>query len=110
MAIKFENMTGSSSFTKMPEDLSKELKELQADLIAHDSGARLIRNHTFQALDAAALVGGFIYFIQILFSTLVKCLNRKLYIKHVLTDSYLLQKNEGYLCVPAGYLSKHGRK
>ena len=94
----------------MPPDLSEELKELQADLIAHDVGARLVRNHTFQALDAAALVGGFIYFVQILFSTLVKCINRKLYIKHVLTESYLLQKNEGYLCVPPGYLSKHGRK
>lgn len=28
----------------------------------------------------------------------------------MLTDSYLLMKNEGYLCVPAGYLSKHNRK
>lgn len=79
-------------------------------MVAHDKGARLVRNHLFTGLDAAALVGGFIYFIQIFFSILVKCYNRKLYIKEVLTDSYLLCKNEGYLCVPPGYLSKHDRK
>lgn len=69
-----------------------------------------MRTHLFTALDAAALVGGFIYFVQIIFSTIVKCLNRKLYIRTVLSDSYLLQKNEGYLCVPPGYLAKHNRK
>lgn len=94
---------------KIPE-FTEEMKELQEHLIAHDMGARLVRNHVFTALDAAALVGGFIYFIQFLFSTIVKCLNRKLYLKQVLTDSYLLQKNESYLCVPPGYLAKHGRK
>lgn len=107
MAASASGTAGAS--IELPQ-LSEELKDLQEDLLAHETGARLVRNHLFQALDAAALVGGFVYFIQIVFSTLVKCFNRKLYVKHVLTESYLLQKDEGYLCVPPGYLAKHNRK
>ena len=106
---KYDFYLGTPFEISKPQ-LQEDLIELESDLVFHDKGARLIRNHLFMYMDAAALLGGFVYFIQMVFSTAVKCYNRKLYVKEVLTDSYLLQKNEGYLCVPPGYLSKHNRK
>ena len=59
---KYEMYKGTPYSIEEPK-LDEELEELEKDLLAHDKGARLVRNHLFTGLDAAALVGGFIYFV-----------------------------------------------
>lgn len=53
----------------------------------------------FAYFDLWAQLGGFIYMVQIVASLFAKCVNRKLYTRHILQDSYLVQKNDAYACV-----------
>lgn len=91
-------------------ELSKDAQEIKKKLETYDVADKIRTTFLFNILDACGRAGGFMYFAHFVFSFFAKCVNRKLYIKQVVTDSYMLLKNEDYLCVPSGYLSRHNRK
>jgi hypothetical protein len=50
--------------------------------------------------DALSDVGGFYISIVFLLSAFVNCVNRKMYTKELVHDSYQYHYNKDYLCVP----------
>ena len=62
--------------------------------------------------DAASDVGGFYIFITFLFGGFVNCVNRKMYLKELVHDSYQYHYNKDYLCIPqirpkaSGYMER----
>ena len=79
----------------MNEEQQKVLNQIQA----FELGEKIKPNTLFQICDALARIGGFIHTVKSIFSFFVKHLNHKLYTSQVISDTYLLKKNDDF-CHP----------
>ena len=64
----------------------------------------------FKIFDAISSAGGFIYCLRIFFNIFVGFVNKKLYISYLLENSFLIKKNDDFLCVKPGYVKARKEK
>lgn len=75
------------------ESLNNTEEKTFDQLWAFEQGDSLRATTLFLIFDAFANIGGFIWFAQFLFSFFAKGVNRRLYTRQVMSDTYLLKKN-----------------